>query len=126
MWSGNLPEETPYYLKRLAGGWWWLQLALILFHFALPFILLLSRSLKRAPKQLIKVVSLILVMRLIDLLLQIAPTGHDGQFRIHWMDLAALLGIGGVWLGVFSRYLIARPVLPIHDPAFEEALQGGH
>ena len=126
IWSGNLPEETPYYLKRLANGWWWLQLALILFHFALPFILLLSRSLKRAPRQLIKVASLILFMRLIDLFLLIAPTGHDGHFRIHWMDLAALLGIGGVWLGVFCRTLITRPVLPVHDPAFEEALQGGH
>ena len=51
IWSGNLPEETPYYLKRLAGGWQYFQLALILFHFALPFFLLLSRSLKRSGAQ---------------------------------------------------------------------------
>ncbi|MFN8005615.1 MAG: hypothetical protein U0V70_01025 [Terriglobia bacterium] len=126
IWSGNLPEETPYYLKRLAGGWGWLQIALILFHFALPFILLLSRSLKKAPRQLLKVVALILVMRLVDLYLQIAPASHGAHFQVHWMDLAALLGIGGVFLGFFIRSLMSRPILPLHDPAFEEALHSGH
>jgi hypothetical protein len=50
IWSGNLPEETPYYIKRLTGGWQYFQLALILLHFALPFFLLLSRSLKRVVR----------------------------------------------------------------------------
>jgi hypothetical protein len=126
IWSGNLPEETPYYVKRLAGGWQFFQLALILLHFALPFLLLLSRSLKRSGDKLLKVVTLILVMRFVDLYLQISPTGHHAGLHPHWMDLAAPVGIGGVWLGLFFRQLLARPVLPVRDPHFAEALESGH
>jgi hypothetical protein len=126
IWSGNLPEETPYYVKRLAGGWQFFQLALILLHFALPFLLLLSRSLKRSGDKLLKVVTLILVMRFVDLYLQISPAGHHAGLHPHWMDLAAPVGIGGVWLGLFFRQLLARPVLPVRDPHFAEALESGH
>jgi uncharacterized membrane protein len=126
IWSGNLPEETPYYVKRLTGGWQFFQLALILFHFALPFVLLLSRSLKRSGAKLVKVVVFILIMRFVDLYLQIIPTGHHTELHPHWMDLLAPIGIGGIWLGFFLRQLVARPVLPIRDPHFAEALEGGH
>ncbi|MCI0348930.1 MAG: hypothetical protein L0Z53_05840 [Acidobacteriales bacterium] len=126
IWSGNLPEETPYYLKRLTGGWQFFQLALILFHFALPFILLLSRSLKRSGAKLVKVAGLILFMRFVDLYVQIIPAGHHAELHFHWMDLAAPIGIGGVWLSAFLRQLESRPVLPIRDPHFAEALESGH
>jgi hypothetical protein len=126
IWSGNLPEETPYYIKRLTGGWQFFQLALILFHFALPFVLLLSRSLKRSGAKLARVVVLILIMRFVDLYLQIIPTGHHPEFHFHWLDLAAAIGLGGVWLGFFLRKLVTRPVLPLRDPHFEEALESGH
>lgn len=126
VWSGNLPEETPYYLKRLTGGWQWIQLSLILFHFTLPFILLLSRALKREGNRLWKVAALVLVMRFVDLYLLISPTGHDSRFQFHWLDLAALIGIGGVWLSFFTQQLQKRPVLPIHDPEFAEAIESGH
>lgn len=126
IWSGNLPEETPYYVKRLRGGWQFFQLALILFHFALPFVLLLSRSLKRSGPKLLKVVVLILIMRFVDLYAQILPTGHHAELHPHWMDLMAPLGVGGLWLGFFLRQLAARPVLPVRDPHFAEALESGH
>jgi len=125
IWSGNLPEETPYYLKRLTGGWQFLQLALIVFHFALPFVLLLSRSLKRSGTRLVKVAVLILLMRFVDLYMQIIPAGHDAKFHLSWMDLAAPIGIGGLWLSAFLRQLESRPVLPIRDPQFAEALESG-
>ena len=126
IWSGNLPEETPYYIKRLTGGWQYFQLALILFHFALPFFLLLSRSLKRSGAKLVKVAVLILVMRFVDLYLQIIPTGHHAELHFSWMDLAAPIGIGGLWLSAFLRQLESRPVLPVRDPHFAEALESGH
>ncbi len=131
IWSGNLPEETPYYVKRLTGGWQFFQLALILFHFAMPFILLLSRSLKRSGVKLARIARLLLFMRFVDLYLQIAPAGHHhGQaagLHPHWMDLAAPIGVGGLWLAVFLRQLESRPVLPVRDPQFAEALEGsGH
>jgi len=126
IWSGNLPEETPYYLKRLTGGWQFFQLALILFHFALPFILLLSRSLKRSGAKLVKVAGLILLMRFVDLYTQIIPAGHHAELHLSWMDLAAPIGIGGLWLSAFLRQLESRPVLPVRDPHFAEALEIGH
>jgi uncharacterized membrane protein len=126
IWSGNLPEETPYYLKRLTGGWQYFQLALILFHFALPFFLLLSRSLKRTGSNLVKVAGLILLMRFVDLYLQIIPASHHSEFHFSWMDLAAPAGVGGLWLSAFLRQLENRPVLPVRDPHFAEALESGH
>jgi hypothetical protein len=126
IWSGNLPEETPYYLKRLTGGWQFFQLALILFHFALPFFLLLSRSLKRSSAKLVKVAGLILLMRFVDLYMQILPAGHHAELHFSWMDLAAPIGIGGLWLSAFLRQLENRPVLPVRDPHFAEALESGH
>lgn len=126
IWSGNLPEETPYYIKRLTGGWQYFQLALILFHFALPFFLLLSRSRKRSGARLVKVAGLILVMRFVDLYLQIIPAGHHAELHFSWMDLAAPIGIGGLWLSAFLRQLESRPVLPVRDPHFAEALESGH
>jgi hypothetical protein len=126
IWSGNLPEETPYYIKRLTGGWQYFQLALIAFHFVLPFFLLLSRSLKRSGPKLVKVAALILVMRFVDLYLQIIPAGHHAELHFSWMDLAAPIGIGGLWLSAFLRQLESRPVLPVRDPHFAEALESGH
>ena len=126
IWSGNLPEETPYYLKRLVGGWQYFQLALILFHFALPFFLLLSRSRKRSGARLVRVACLILLMRFVDLYMQIIPAGHHSELHVSWMDLAAPIGIGGLWLAAFLRQLESRPVLPVRDPHFAEALESGH
>jgi uncharacterized membrane protein len=126
IWSGNLPEETPYYLKRLTGGWQYFQLALIVFHIAMPFFLLLSRQLKRTGSKLVKVAGLILLMRLVDLYLQVIPTGHHTELHFSWLDLAAPVGIGGLWLSAYLRQLESRPLLPVRDPHFAEALGSGH
>jgi hypothetical protein len=117
VWSGNLPEETPWYLKRITGGWGVLAVGLPLFHFFLPFFVLLSRKLKKNPRRLIIVALLMLVMRLVDVYWMIAPAYSPGKFVLHWMDIAAVLGVGGLWVAAFLWQLQARPVLPLHDPA---------
>lgn len=122
VWSGNISEETPFYVQRLYGGWGVIAVALVLFHFALPFALLLSRSLKRNPRSLGWVAGLMLVMQLVDLYWLIGPDlltqGHGhAPIRFHWMDLAATLGIGGVWLFLFGRQVRTQPVLPLGEPA---------
>src|SRR5262249_20178246 len=66
IWSANLPEETPWYLRRLRGGWQYVALAIVLFHFVLPFLLLLSRNLKRDARRLAMVAGLLLVARVVD------------------------------------------------------------
>jgi hypothetical protein len=125
IWSGNLAEEIPWYLHRRAGGWQWLGLFLILFHFVVPFLLLLSRGTKRRLRMLSTVAAAIILMRLVDLFWLVAPAFHQAGLRIHWMDVVAPIGVGGLWLAVFVWQLKGRPLLPLHDPRLPEVLDHG-
>jgi hypothetical protein len=125
VWSGNLPEEIAWYLARFRGGWGWVGLAVLLLNFVLPFVLLLSREANRNPRLLSFAATLLVVMRFVDVAWLILPAFSKGVFRFHWMNLAAPIGLGGLWLFLFSRGLAARPLLPVRDPGFEEALAHG-
>jgi hypothetical protein len=116
IWSANLPEEAGWYADRIGGGWRWVSLSLVLFHFAVPFALLLSRSLKRDPRRLARVAALLFVMRWVDLFWLVAPAFHPGRLSVHWLDLAAPVALGGGWLWLFARALRRRPLVPLHDP----------
>ncbi len=121
IWAGNLPEEIPWYLRRLQGGWGWFGMALIVLHFLLPFLLLLPEDANRNPRILAAVALLVVAMRLVDLFWLIRPAFSSGRLRLHWMDVAAPVGIGGVWLAVFLWQLLERPLLARNDPEFAEA-----
>jgi hypothetical protein len=123
IWSGNLPEETPWYLARLNGGWQYLAIALVLFQFALPFMVLLSRNLKRNARRLAGVALIVLVSRLLDLFWLLTPGFSPERFSIHWMDAAAVLGVGGLWLSFFLWRLRGQPLLPLRDPALPFAVE---
>jgi len=130
VWSGNVSEETPFYLHRLQGGWEIVAVALLVFHFALPFALLLSRPLKRSARALAAVAALMLLMQLVDLFWLIGPdlVAHGKEavpLRFHWMDLAAVIGLGGIWLFLFARQAGAGPVLPVGEPEIRELLAAG-
>ena len=126
IWSGNLPEEIRWYLPRIHGAWGAIALAVIVLHFAFPFLFLLSRSLKRHAGKLVIVALLILVMRLIDLLWMIAPNFPPHHFHFSWMDLVAPIAMGGLWLGIFARALSQRALIPINDPLYETVLEQKH
>ena len=126
IWSGNLPEEIGWYLPRIHGAWGAIALAVILLHFAFPFLFLLSRSLKRHAGKLVIVAVLILLMRLIDLFWMIEPNFTKGEFHFSWMDLVAPIAMGGLWLGVFARALTQRALIPINDPLYETVLEQKH
>jgi hypothetical protein len=128
IYSGNLVEEIPYFTTRTMGGWQYVALLIIVFHFALPFALLLSRDLKRNATRLVTVAVGILVMRVVDLFFMVAPEFATAGFRLHWLDVAAPLAVGGIWLWLFLTQLSQRPLLPIRDPQLAEALEsaGGH
>lgn len=121
IWSGNQPETITWYMHRINGGWQWLALALTGLNFALPFVLLLSRSTKRRPRALALVAVLIVVMRLADLYWVVVPAFHPERLSLHWMDVAAPIGVGGIWLAFFFHQLKRRPVLPLRDPRMEQA-----
>ncbi len=126
IWSGNLPEEIRWYLPRTRGAWGAMALAVVVLHFAFPFLFLLSRSLKRNPHLLALVAGLILVMRLLDLLWMITPNFTGEHFHVSWMDIVAPLAMGGLWLAVFGWQLNRRALVPINDPQFEGVLQQAH
>ncbi|MBA2621140.1 MAG: hypothetical protein H0U87_08065, partial [Acidobacteria bacterium] len=132
IWSGNLPEETVWYLSRMHGAWGAIGILLIVFHFAFPFLLLLSRDLKRNAKWLAALCVFILVMRLIDMYYLIGPSpkvgmhGQEMPFNLNWMDLVAPLAIGGIWLWWFFGELMKRPLVPINDPYLPNAIEHGH
>jgi MFS family permease len=125
IWAGNLPEEIPWYLDRLRGGWQYVALALVIGHFALPFALLLSRDLKRSFKLLAAIAIFVLFMRMVDLYWLVAPDFRKGRFGLSWMDFAAPIGMGGIWLAYFLIQLARRPLMPINDPHLVEALEHG-
>ncbi|HVF61132.1 MAG TPA: hypothetical protein VNJ70_15100 [Thermoanaerobaculia bacterium] len=122
IWSGNLPEEITWYAARTRGGWQWLAIALALFHFALPFVLLLSRDLKRRPQRLAAVAGWMLVMRWLDLVWQVEPAFSPERFTFHWLYLAAPLAVGGLWVWAWAAEIKKRPLLPLRDPWLPEAL----
>jgi len=121
-WSGNLPEEIAWYLDRLQKGWRVVAVALVIFHFTIPFLLLLSRAVKRVPGTLVKVSLAILAARLIDLFWLIAPEFHTHGIWVSWMDIVLPATLIAIWIGCFLWQLRGRPLLPVYDPQFEEAL----
>jgi len=126
IWSGNLPEETTWYVARKHGGWGAIALAVVIFQFAFPFLMLLSRATKQNAQRLAMLAALILVMRVIDVIWLIEPTYSRGDFVFNWMDYVAPIAIGGLWLGTFAWQLQKRPLLPINDPQLEQAVAVVH
>lgn len=115
IWSGNLPEETPWYLHRTAHGWQLLALALILFHFAMPFTLLLSRKHKRSRVALPRIALALLCMRLLDLYWVILPAFEDRSRFAVILDLSAPIALGTLWFHFYLRQLRRVPALLQED-----------
>ena len=149
IWSANIAEETPYYVARTQTGWKYVALFLVVFHFFVPFLLLLWRRTKRNVRGLAAVASWIAVLRLVDLFWVIGPSfgrdgGHHGSRpladaaaaghnvpELHgwwhaWMYPSAAAAIGGLFVFAFIWQLKRRPLLPLHDPRLQALAAGGH
>jgi hypothetical protein len=125
IWSGNLPQEIPFYLPRIGSSWRWIGILLIVLHFALPFALLLSRDLKRRAEWLAALAGLVIVMRVVDLFWLVTPEFRRQGLTIDWFDPVTVVGLCGVWLALFIRELKTRPMLPLRDPHLFDALSAG-
>lgn len=117
IWSANLPEEIPWYLARTKNGWQWVALVLVIVHFALPFLVLLSRDIKRHARAVAVVALILIFARFVDLFWLLRPAVAPEGFAIHWLDPAAAAAVGGMWMWLFVSQLKTRPVLPLNDPA---------
>jgi hypothetical protein len=124
IWSGNLPDETSWYMGRMIGGWKACSLALILVHFILPFVLLLSRNLKRDKKRLARVAAMVLFARWLDVFWLAAPAFSE-HVAFHALDFTTPVALFGLWFFVFTRQLKTRSLLPSREPTLKEALGHG-
>jgi hypothetical protein len=125
IWSGNLPEEIPWYLIRMKGAWGWVSVLLIVGHFALPYLLLLNRDLKRTGGTVATIAALIIVMRFVDLFWLLGPEHGKELLSVHWLDFVAPIAVGGIWVALFLWQLGTRSLIPINEPTLQEAIEAG-
>ncbi|MEA3212567.1 MAG: hypothetical protein QOE70_5624 [Chthoniobacter sp.] len=109
IWSGNLPREISWYLHRAAGGWPAVTIVLVAVQFAVPFVLLLSRAAKRHQRVLGPIAALILLANAVHVWWLIAPSFQPSGVPFPFLEVAAFVGIGGVWSRVFLGFLQHRP-----------------
>jgi hypothetical protein len=121
IYSENLPHEIGWYLNRIKNDWVWLVGLIALFHFFLPFFLLLFRKVKKNVRLLATIAIFIFAIHAVEIFWVIAPTFYP-QIEIHWTDFAAWFGIGGIWLAVFAGNLKRHPLLARNDPRQENLI----
>lgn len=126
MWAGNLKDEIPWYLVRARGPWAGVAVVLLLFHFFLPFFVLLQRRVKRRLSTLSIVAIWMLALTLVDIYWLVVPAYEQNAPEFRLLDVLAVVGIGGLWLAAFYGQLKKLPLLPLHDPRFEGVLEHQH
>jgi hypothetical protein len=126
IWTGNMQDEIPWYVSRASGGWAGVALVLIVFHFAIPFLLLLSRFVTRQKLWLGVTAAIQMVMSIVDIFWLMVPAYERTGPQFHWMDWLAILGMGGLWFWRFAANLKNRPLLPLHDSRLEAVGQAAH
>jgi hypothetical protein len=125
IWAGNLPDEITWYMRRLNGGWGFVGLILVVFQFAVPFVLLLSRPFKRDIRRLVWLAAWIMVMRYLDLFWIIEPN-FSTTLTLTLADVVVPIAIGGFWLAYFFHNLNSLPLLPAYDVSANEVLEPAH
>jgi len=125
IWAGNLPSEITFYMTRLHGGWASIGLILVIFGFAIPFAILLSRPFKRDIRKLVWLAVWMLLMRYVDMFWIIEPN-FSKTLSVTLADIVVPIAIGGFWLSYFFYNLGALPLLPAYDPSAGEVLEPAH
>jgi hypothetical protein len=124
IWYASIPEETTYYHMRWNGGWQTFSLALALTHFVVPFFFLMSRNIKRRVPLLAFGAAWLLVNHVLECFWLVMPYANEGGgFDAHWMDIASVLAVGGVYLAFVLFRMTQVPLIPVGDPRLERALR---
>ena len=133
IWSGNVPDEIPWYLARIRGGWWTIVSLDFICHWLIPFMLLLSRNLKRDKRRLAGVAIFMILARAVDFFWIIEPNFHDAAGNLHLAGNIGILAyltvpvaVVALWGAYFCTTLMARPLVNTNDPHLEEILEPDH
>jgi len=131
IWSGNLPEEIPWYLDRIRGGWGVIITLDFLFHWLIPFTMLLSRDIKRNKRRLMAVCAWMIFAKAFDLFWLIEPNFKDAARNLHFSFgileyVAVPVAMVAFWFYFFCTRLQARPLVQTNDPHLAEILEPEH
>jgi len=122
IWYANLPEETIFFKVRMEGSWTWVSALLLVGHFIIPFLVLLTRASKRNLNVLGGAAAWCLFMHYVDIHWLVMPTIHKHDFHLSWVDAATFLLIGGFFGLAFWARLRNRSLIAIGDPRFKQGL----
>jgi hypothetical protein len=120
VWIADMERESAFYLVRTRDGWGVVAALLFFLHFAVPFLLLLSRPLKRAPALLALVGGCVVCAHALDVYWLVVPAAHDGM---RLLDLAIVAGIVGVSASFGAWRFFAAPAIPVHDPSLPQSIR---
>jgi hypothetical protein len=133
IWSGNIPDEIPWYLNRIHGGWWYVCSADFICHWLIPFCLLLSRDLKRNKEKMIWLTCFMIFARCLDMFWLIEPNFADAAGNLHIVGNVGILAyitvpvaVISLWGWFYMKELQARPLINVNDPHVEEMLEPEH
>jgi hypothetical protein len=133
IWSGNVPDEIPWYLNRIHGGWWVVCSADFICHWLIPFVLLLSRDLKRNKQKMIWLTCFMIFARCLDMFWLIEPNFADAAGNLHLAGNVGILAyitvpvaVISLWAAYYMTQLQARPLINVNDPHVEEMLEPEH
>jgi len=122
IWSGNLPHEISWYLHRISDGWKWIAIFTALFHFFVPFFLLLMRPAKKHRRILASIAACMFAAHIVAIWWTIAPSVYTKHFYLGWLAPTAFLGIGGIYSFAFLKNLERRRLVPQNDPRLAVAV----
>jgi len=131
IWSGNLPEEIPWYLDRIRGNWGVIITLDFIFHWVIPFSLLLSHDIKRNKKRMMRVCQWMIFAKAFDLFWLIEPNFKDATRNLHFSwgileYIAVPVAMASLWVAYFSHNLKTRPLVQTNDPHVAEILEPEH
>jgi len=122
IWYANIPEETVWYHHRWHGSWKMFSLLLVFGHFVLPFFAIISRAGKRNLVMLGIITGWLLLMRWLDLFFIVYPGKFPEGVVPGWVELAPMLGIGGIFVWLVWKRLVSNPLIPLNDPRIEDSI----
>jgi hypothetical protein len=133
IWSGNVPDEIPWYLNRIHGGWWYICSADVICHWLIPFVLLLSRDLKRNKQKMIWLTCFMIFARCVDMFWLIEPNFADAAGNLHITGNIGILAyitvpvaVISLWVAYYMKQMQDRPLIDVNDPHLEEMLEPEH